>query len=91
MLQANKGNVLTNFHLTSLEIRQYELEYFEMVFEKLSSVATMLGASASAAMMMDVPRRESELLVSIFMLSSVRGMFQEENRNCLSPYSCCHR
>lgn len=71
MLQANKGNVLTDFHLQSLDIRQYELQYFTMVFEKLSSVSSFLASFASGAMLMGVPRRENPLLVTLFLIASV--------------------
>jgi len=55
MIQANKGNVLTGFHRTSLEIRTMEMEYFVMVFENMSTLSGLLAGFASSAMMLSVP------------------------------------
>lgn len=68
MIQANKGNVLAAFHKSSLGIRWFELEYFTMVFEKMSSVSGMLATFASSAMMLSVPRWESPWIVCLFLI-----------------------
>jgi len=68
MIQANKGNVLANFHKESLGIRWKELEYFTMVFEKMSTVSGMLASFASSALMLSVPRWESPFMVCLFLI-----------------------
>lgn len=68
MIQANKGNVLANFHKSSLGIRWKELEYFTMVFEKMSAVSSMLASFASSALMLSVPRWESPFMVCLFLI-----------------------
>eukprot|EP00452_MALV-II_sp_L67-6_P000314 gene314-67_t len=69
MLQANKGKVLTGFHQTSLEIRQCELKYFTTVFEQLSGASSMLAGFASSILMLEVPRRDSAVLQTVFLVS----------------------
>merc|ERR1719473_534461 len=68
MIQANKGNVLTGFHRQSLEIRAMELQYFTMVFEKMSTVSSLLAGFASSAMMLSVPRWENPWVVVAFLV-----------------------
>lgn len=70
MIQANKANVVTGFHLTSLNIRNYELGYFLMVFDKLSSISSLLAGFASSALMVGIPRRDNPYLVALFLLST---------------------
>ena len=54
MLQANKANVITGFHLKALDIRNAELCYFLMVFDKMSSIAGFLGGFASSALAIQI-------------------------------------
>eukprot|EP00931_Biecheleriopsis_adriatica_P066229 TRINITY_DN40627_c0_g1_i1.p1 TRINITY_DN40627_c0_g1~~TRINITY_DN40627_c0_g1_i1.p1 ORF type:complete len:195 (+),score=38.92 TRINITY_DN40627_c0_g1_i1:113-697(+) len=68
MLQANKGNVLTKFHKKSLDIRNKELNYFLGVFNRLSTVSSILAGFASSAMMMTVPDWQDTLVVSSFLI-----------------------
>jgi len=67
MLQANKGNLLSGLHKKSLSIRWMELDYFTMVFEKMSSVSGLLATFASSAMMLSVPRWENPWIVVLFL------------------------
>ncbi|CAK9099023.1 unnamed protein product [Durusdinium trenchii] len=57
MLQANKGNVISKFHKTSLEIRNMELTYYLTVFNRLSSISSILAGFASSALTMSVTTR----------------------------------
>jgi len=68
MIQANKGNLLTSFHKTSLDIRFKELEYFTGVFERMSGISGMLAGFASSAMMLSVPRWENPWVVVAFLI-----------------------
>jgi len=68
MLQANKGNVITNFHKTSLDIRNMELKYFMGVFNRLSSISSILAGFASSALLMSVPQWEDALVVTAFLV-----------------------
>jgi len=68
MIQANKAKVITGFHLTSLNIRQYELDFFLMVFDKLSSISSLLAGFASSALMVGLPRKDNPYLVALFLL-----------------------
>ncbi|CAD7950183.1 unnamed protein product [Amoebophrya sp. A120] len=70
MLQAGKGNVLTGFHLQSLELRQYELNYFMMVFDKLAQVAGLLAGFSSTLVTMDIARSTNPLIVLLFLTAS---------------------
>jgi len=54
MIQATKASVVTEFHLSSLEARSMELDYFLMVFDKLSSTASLLAGFASSALMVGI-------------------------------------
>lgn len=68
MLQANKGNVISRFHKTSLEIRNLELTYYLTVFNRLSSISSILAGFASSALTMSVPGWEDSLLVTSFLV-----------------------
>mmetsp|Transcript_149849 Transcript_149849/g.417517 ORF Transcript_149849/g.417517 Transcript_149849/m.417517 type:complete len:202 (+) Transcript_149849:192-797(+) len=68
MIQARKGTVISKFHVTSLDIRYKELEYFIGVFNRMSGIASMLAGFASSAMMLSVPRWESPWLVVGFLV-----------------------
>mmetsp|Transcript_68049 Transcript_68049/g.106376 ORF Transcript_68049/g.106376 Transcript_68049/m.106376 type:complete len:199 (-) Transcript_68049:7-603(-) len=68
MIAASKGNVLTEFHRTSLEIRYKELQYFVGVFNRMSSISSMLAGFASSAMMLSVPRWENPWIVVAFLI-----------------------
>mgnify|MGYP002803624034 CR=1 FL=1 len=76
MLQANKGSVISKFHKTSLEIRNMELTYYLTVFNRLSSISSILAGFASSALTMSVPGWEDSLLVTSFLVftSSAFGM-----------------
>lgn len=69
MIQATKAKVVTSFHLTSLNIRNFELEYFLMVFDKLSSISSLLAGFASSALMVGIPRKDDPVLVAVFLLT----------------------
>ncbi|CAE7504238.1 unnamed protein product [Symbiodinium natans] len=68
MLQANKGNVISKFHKTSLEIRNHELRYYLGVFNRLSAISSILAGFASSALTMSVPEWEDSLLVMAFLI-----------------------
>ncbi|CAE7813904.1 unnamed protein product [Symbiodinium sp. CCMP2592] len=68
MLQANKGNVISKFHKTSLEIRNHELRYYLGVFNRLSAISSILAGFASSALTMSVPDWEDSLLVVAFLI-----------------------
>lgn len=70
MLQAGKAQCITGFHLKSLKIRNAELEYFLMVFDKLSSISSLLSGFASSALMVGIPRRQNPILVSSFLITT---------------------
>lgn len=70
MIQATKANVVTGFHLTSLNIRNYELNFFLMVFDKLSSISSLLAGFASSALMIGIPRRDNPYLVTLFLITT---------------------
>jgi len=70
MIQATKAAVVTEFHLDSLSARSMELDYFLMVFDKLSSTASLLAGFASSALMVGIPRRDNPFLVSAFLVST---------------------
>lgn len=70
MIQANKGKVLTDFHLQSLEIRKLELQYFILVLEKLSSVAVLLAGFSSKIIAMEVSRNSNPVIITAFLASS---------------------
>lgn len=66
MLQANKATVFTGFHKDTLEVRKMELDYYLMVFDKLSSISALLAGFASSALMIGIPRRDNPYLVTLF-------------------------
>mmetsp|Transcript_34095 Transcript_34095/g.63641 ORF Transcript_34095/g.63641 Transcript_34095/m.63641 type:complete len:198 (-) Transcript_34095:3-596(-) len=68
MLQANKGNVISKFHKTSLEIRNHELNYYLGAFNRLSAISSILAGFASSALTMSVPSWEDSLLVMAFLI-----------------------
>lgn len=68
MLQANKGQVISKFHKTSMEIRYRELKYFLGVFNRMSAISGLLAGFASSAMMLSVPRWEDPWLVVAFLI-----------------------
>eukprot|EP00397_Hematodinium_sp_SG-2012_P037737 GEMP01040941.1.p2 GENE.GEMP01040941.1~~GEMP01040941.1.p2 ORF type:complete len:124 (+),score=11.16 GEMP01040941.1:587-958(+) len=70
MIQANKGFTLSKFHQKGLDIRKHELEYFSMVFDRMSSVSGMLATFASSAMMLRVPRWKNPVPLWVCTLSS---------------------
>lgn len=70
MIQANKANVVTGFHLKALNIRNRELDYFLMVFDKMSSISSLLAGFASSALMVGIPRRDNPYLVALFLVST---------------------
>jgi len=70
MLQANKANVVTDFHKSALEVRQMELDYYLMVFDKLSTISALLAGFASSALMVEIPRSSNPYLLTMFLLST---------------------
>mmetsp|Transcript_101397 Transcript_101397/g.327214 ORF Transcript_101397/g.327214 Transcript_101397/m.327214 type:complete len:213 (-) Transcript_101397:106-744(-) len=68
MIQANKGQVISKFHVTSLNIRYKELNYFIGVFNRMSGISSMLAGFASSAMMLSVPRWENPWMVVAFLI-----------------------
>ncbi|CAJ1332527.1 unnamed protein product [Effrenium voratum] len=76
MLQANKGNVISRFHKTSLEIRNMELTYYLTVFNRLSSISSILAGFAASGLTMSVPSWEDSVLVTAYLIftSSAFGM-----------------
>ena len=51
MLQANKAAVLTDLNLGSVSIQFKEIEYFLLVFSRITKIASLLAGFASAALM----------------------------------------
>lgn len=70
MLQAKKATVVTDFHRDALDVRSLELDYYMMVFDKLSTISALLAGFASAALMIGIPRRDNPYLVTLFLLST---------------------
>mmetsp|Transcript_100484 Transcript_100484/g.181332 ORF Transcript_100484/g.181332 Transcript_100484/m.181332 type:complete len:214 (-) Transcript_100484:62-703(-) len=70
MIQANKATLITDFHQKTLEVRNMELEYYLMVFDKLSSISSMLAGFASSALMVAIPQRTNPYLITLFLLST---------------------
>jgi len=68
MIQANKATTIASFHQQSLEVRKMELDYCLMVFDKLSSIASLLAGFASSALMIGIPQRSNPYLVTLFLL-----------------------
>mmetsp|Transcript_75084 Transcript_75084/g.199392 ORF Transcript_75084/g.199392 Transcript_75084/m.199392 type:complete len:204 (-) Transcript_75084:67-678(-) len=68
MIQASKGNVISKFHVTSLNIRYKELNYFIGVFNRMSSISSMLAGFAASAMMLSVPRWQNPWMVVAFLV-----------------------
>lgn len=70
MIQANKATVITDFYQQSLEVRQMELDYYLMVFDKLSTISALLGGFSSSSLMIGIPRNDNPYLVTCFFLST---------------------
>lgn len=70
MIQAKKATVVTGFHQHALEVRKMELDYFLMVFDKLSTISSILAGFASSSLMVPIPRRDNPYLVTMFLLST---------------------
>eukprot|EP00416_Gambierdiscus_australes_P045055 CAMPEP_0171103500 /NCGR_PEP_ID=MMETSP0766_2-20121228/58950_1 /TAXON_ID=439317 /ORGANISM="Gambierdiscus australes, Strain CAWD 149" /LENGTH=212 /DNA_ID=CAMNT_0011563929 /DNA_START=123 /DNA_END=761 /DNA_ORIENTATION=+ len=70
MIQAKKATLVANFHQQTLEVRKMELDYYLMVFDKLSSISSLLAGFASSALMIGIPRRDNPYLVTIFLFST---------------------
>eukprot|EP00931_Biecheleriopsis_adriatica_P079404 TRINITY_DN52801_c0_g1_i1.p1 TRINITY_DN52801_c0_g1~~TRINITY_DN52801_c0_g1_i1.p1 ORF type:complete len:214 (-),score=37.88 TRINITY_DN52801_c0_g1_i1:99-740(-) len=70
MIQATKATVITDFHQQTVEVRNMELEYYLMVFDKLSSMASVLAGFASSALETPVPERTNPFMTITFLLST---------------------
>lgn len=70
MLQAKKATLVASFHQQTLEVRKMELDYYLMVFDKLSAISSVLAGFASSALMIGIPRRDNPYLVAMFLLST---------------------
>mmetsp|Transcript_96795 Transcript_96795/g.172194 ORF Transcript_96795/g.172194 Transcript_96795/m.172194 type:complete len:214 (+) Transcript_96795:117-758(+) len=70
MIQANKAAVITEFHKSTIEVRNMELDYYLMVFDKISSIASLLAGFASSALMIEIPERTNPFMVVSFLLST---------------------
>merc|ERR550537_374645 len=70
MIQANKATVVASFHQKTLEVRKMELDYYLMVFDKLSTISSLLAGFASSALMVGIPRRDNPYLVTLFLVST---------------------
>jgi len=70
MIQATKASVVTEFHKDALDVRKMELEFYLMVFDKLSTISSLLAGFASSALMVAIPRRNNPYLVTMFLLST---------------------
>eukprot|EP00440_Ansanella_granifera_P039906 gb/GFBE01043281.1/.p1 GENE.gb/GFBE01043281.1/~~gb/GFBE01043281.1/.p1 ORF type:complete len:214 (+),score=38.78 gb/GFBE01043281.1/:1-642(+) len=70
MIQASKATVITEFHQETIEVRNMELEYYLMVFDKISSMSSVLAGFASSALQVEIPERTNPLLVITFLLST---------------------
>jgi len=72
MIEASKAKLLTNFNLESVFVRQVEMEYFLMVFGKLSLVAGVVAGFAAAGL--SIPPSKHGLL-NIFHLLATGASF----------------
>eukprot|EP00747_Dinoflagellata_sp_TGD_P182044 gnl/TRDRNA2_/TRDRNA2_36106_c0_seq1.p1 gnl/TRDRNA2_/TRDRNA2_36106_c0~~gnl/TRDRNA2_/TRDRNA2_36106_c0_seq1.p1 ORF type:complete len:213 (-),score=34.27 gnl/TRDRNA2_/TRDRNA2_36106_c0_seq1:106-744(-) len=70
MIQANKATVMTGFHKEALQVRNLELSYFLMVFDKMSSISSLLAGFASSALMVGIPRKDNLMLKTAFLAST---------------------
>mmetsp|Transcript_19721 Transcript_19721/g.35091 ORF Transcript_19721/g.35091 Transcript_19721/m.35091 type:complete len:213 (+) Transcript_19721:246-884(+) len=70
MIQANKATVVTSFHKQALDVRKLELDYYLMVYDKLSTISSLLAGFASTALMVGIPRKDNPYLVTLFLLST---------------------
>lgn len=70
MIQASKANVVTGFHKQALDVRKLELDYYLMVYDKLSQISSLLAGFASSALMVGIPRKDNPYLVTLFLLST---------------------
>mmetsp|Transcript_86869 Transcript_86869/g.181846 ORF Transcript_86869/g.181846 Transcript_86869/m.181846 type:complete len:213 (+) Transcript_86869:85-723(+) len=74
MIQANKASVVTNFHKSTLEVRQLEIDYYLNVFDKLSSVAAFLAGFSSSALTVSLPLHDNPYLVTLFLLTTATSL-----------------
>ncbi|CEM01502.1 unnamed protein product [Vitrella brassicaformis CCMP3155] len=73
MIQANKANLVTDLSLRTLDIRQYEMDYWMGVFNKLGTIASTLGGFASTNMLIDTGfegKRRNQLLLLSYILAA---------------------
>merc|ERR1719491_2250814 len=64
------ASVVTSFHKHALDVRKLELDYYLMVFDKLSTISSLLAGFASTALMVGIPRKDNPYLVTLFLLST---------------------
>lgn len=74
MIQANKATVVTEFHKETLEVRNMELEFYLMVFERISTISALLAGFASTAIQVEVPEESSPLLKTCYLLFAASAL-----------------
>mmetsp|Transcript_24022 Transcript_24022/g.55707 ORF Transcript_24022/g.55707 Transcript_24022/m.55707 type:complete len:212 (+) Transcript_24022:110-745(+) len=73
MIQANKASVVTEFHKDTLEVRNMELDYYLLVFDRISSISALLAGFASTAMQVEVPSTQPAVKTG-YLLSSALSL-----------------
>lgn len=74
MIQANKATVVTEFHKETLEVRNMELEFYLMVFERISTISALLAGFASTAIQVEVPEESSPVLKTCYLLFAASAL-----------------
>ncbi|CAJ1341809.1 unnamed protein product [Effrenium voratum] len=74
MIQANKATVVTEFHKQALEVRNMELEYYLLVFDKISTISALLAGFASTAVQVEVPKDAAPPLKTLYLLSAASAL-----------------
>ena len=74
MIQANKATVVTEFHKQSLEVRNMELDFYLLVFERISSISALLAGFASTAIQVEVPEGSSAMLKTCYLFFAATAL-----------------
>lgn len=74
MIQANKATVVTEFHKQSLEVRNMELDFYLLVFERISTISALLAGFASTAIQVEVPEGSSPILKTCYLLFAATAL-----------------
>ncbi|KAF8822412.1 hypothetical protein IE077_000616 [Cardiosporidium cionae] len=77
MIQASKANLITSFHAGSIAVQYLEIQYCLLVLHRLASVAGLLGAFSTTALVSitaALPQNPVALIVFIVMTGSALGL-----------------